>query len=58
MTVMESMKGSKKECILEHKMPEGPKYLMMSTNRCNSNCAYCSHAYSNQEEEKSDINWI
>ncbi|MCF2681535.1 radical SAM protein [Faecalicatena contorta] len=51
-----SMRREVRQCILEHRVPEGPKYLMMKiTNRCNSNCAYCSHAYSNQEEEKSDI---
>ena len=51
-----SMRREVRQCILEHRVPEGPKYLMMKiTNICNSNCAYCSHAYSNQEEEKSDI---
>lgn len=43
-------------CILNHEVPSGPTYLMMKiTNRCNSNCAYCSHAFSNTEEQKSDI---
>ena len=52
----QNMRKEVKKCISEHKVPEGPKYLMMKiTNRCNSNCTYCSHAYSNKEEEKSDI---
>lgn len=50
------MRAETKQCIKEKKVPAGPKYLMMKiTNRCNSNCTYCSHAYSNKEEEKSDI---
>lgn len=45
-----------RNCILNGETPKGPAYLMMKiTNRCNSNCAYCSHAYSNKEEQKSDI---
>lgn len=51
------MRDDVRRCVLSKEAPEGPKYLMMKiTNRCNSNCAYCSHAYSNLEEEKSDIN--
>ncbi len=50
------MREEVRQCVLEHRAPLGPKYMMMKiTNRCNSDCAYCSHAYSNQDEEKSDI---
>lgn len=52
----QAMREEIKDAILNRKVPQGPKYLMMKiTNRCNSNCTYCSHAYTNLDEEKSDI---
>ncbi len=52
----QKMRDDVKDAILNDKVPAGPKYLMMKiTNRCNSNCTYCSHAYSNEDEEKNDI---
>ncbi len=45
-----------KNCIINGETPEAPLFVMMKiTNRCNSDCAYCVHAYSNTKENRSDV---
>ncbi len=51
-----AIRADVRRCVLEKCVPAGPKFLLFKiTNYCNSDCMYCSHAISNQEEKKSDI---
>ncbi len=49
------IKAELRRCVINDEAPKGPVYIMLKiSNRCNSDCAYCVHAFSNSKELRTD----